>query len=149
MCLRWGLLRSWRRLPVRVTSNPAAGQRAHGLRAAMLRGTPARPTSSRCARRKPLCPARRPARTSRSSPAFAGRSLLMPPLARTTRQQDATPPKDVNVLVRALKDHGERIFAFGRATVRTDKTFYLPADEAEPLIKEGIVERIPHWDAIS
>lgn len=55
------------------------------------------------------------------------------------------PPKDRCMTVRCLKDAGEVILSYGRATMVRGSTVSLPVDEAEPLVREGVVEPID-WD---
>lgn len=58
---------------------------------------------------------------------------------------DMKPPKDRCLTVRCLKDAGEVILSYGRATMVRGSTISLPLDEAEPLILEGVVEALD-WD---
>ncbi|KAG2455102.1 hypothetical protein HYH02_000922 [Chlamydomonas schloesseri] len=58
---------------------------------------------------------------------------------------DTRPPKDTFVNVRGLKDAGEVILSYGRATVLVGTTISLPAEEAEPLLRDGTVELVD-WD---
>ncbi|GFR41380.1 hypothetical protein Agub_g2063 [Astrephomene gubernaculifera] len=58
---------------------------------------------------------------------------------------DTKPPKDTFVNVRGLKDAGEVILSYGRATILYGTTVSLPAEEAEPLIRDGTVELV-EWD---
>ncbi|MEW5319186.1 MAG: hypothetical protein WDW38_010353 [Sanguina aurantia] len=55
---------------------------------------------------------------------------------------DALPPRDLLVSVKGLKDSGETIFSFGRYNILKDVQYLLPCSEAEPLIREGLVEEI-------
>lgn len=54
---------------------------------------------------------------------------------------DDLPPKDPFVSIRVLQDYGEVIFSFGRLHLKKGTVHSLPADEAEPLIRQGVVER--------
>lgn len=58
---------------------------------------------------------------------------------------DTKPPKDTFVNVRCLKDVGEVILSYGRAAVLPGSTISLPAEEAEPLLRDGTVELVD-WD---
>ncbi|KAG2499141.1 hypothetical protein HYH03_002724 [Edaphochlamys debaryana] len=58
---------------------------------------------------------------------------------------DTKPPKDMAVTVRGLKDAGEVVLSYGRATILTGTTISIPAEEAEPLIRDGTVELV-EWD---
>ncbi|PNH12272.1 putative DNA replication complex GINS protein PSF1 [Tetrabaena socialis] len=58
---------------------------------------------------------------------------------------DTKPPKDTFVNVRCLKAAGEVILSYGRATILPGTTISLPAEEAEPLIRDGTVELV-EWD---
>lgn len=91
----------------------------------------------------------------RSSVAYAHAELRRPtqptsnlsPCAFLTspNSQDTRPPKDTFVNVRGLKDSGEVILSYGRATVLVGTTISLPAEEAEPLLRDGTVEMVD-WD---
>jgi hypothetical protein len=59
--------------------------------------------------------------------------------------QDTRPPKDTFVNVRGLKDSGEVILSYGRATILSGTIVSLPSEEAEPLIRDGTVELV-EWD---
>eukprot|EP00195_Chlamydomonas_chlamydogama_P016831 CAMPEP_0202910670 /NCGR_PEP_ID=MMETSP1392-20130828/52672_1 /ASSEMBLY_ACC=CAM_ASM_000868 /TAXON_ID=225041 /ORGANISM="Chlamydomonas chlamydogama, Strain SAG 11-48b" /LENGTH=197 /DNA_ID=CAMNT_0049600841 /DNA_START=85 /DNA_END=675 /DNA_ORIENTATION=- len=48
---------------------------------------------------------------------------------------DTRPPKDISIEVKVVKEAGEMLFSFGRACLIPGLLLYLPADEAEPLIK--------------
>ena len=54
--------------------------------------------------------------------------------------QDAQPPKTNNVLVKVLETQGEMMFSFGQATLSRGTLHLLPVEEAEPLVREGVVE---------
>ncbi|GLC35973.1 hypothetical protein PLESTB_000525000 [Pleodorina starrii] len=58
---------------------------------------------------------------------------------------DTRPPKDTFVNVRGLKDAGEVILSYGRATILYGSIISLPSEEAEPLIRDGTVEPV-EWD---
>ncbi|GLI68790.1 hypothetical protein VaNZ11_013284 [Volvox africanus] len=58
---------------------------------------------------------------------------------------DTRPPKDTFVNVRGLKDAGEVIISYGRATILNGTIISLPSEEAEPLIRDGTVE-VVEWD---
>ncbi|GIL72573.1 hypothetical protein Vretimale_4307 [Volvox reticuliferus] len=58
---------------------------------------------------------------------------------------DTRPPKDTFVNVRGLKDAGEVILSYGRATILNGTIISLPSEEAEPLIRDGTVE-VVEWD---
>ncbi len=47
--------------------------------------------------------------------------------------------------MRCLKDVGEVILSYGRAAVLPGSTISLPAEEAEPLLRDGTVELVD-WD---
>ena len=52
---------------------------------------------------------------------------------------DAAPPRDPSVGVRAARDYGDVAFSTGRVHVRAGQFYFLPCDEAEPLIREGVL----------
>lgn len=54
--------------------------------------------------------------------------------------QDMRPPKGNNVVVKVLESQGEMMFSFGQANLSRGTLHNLPAEEAEPLIREGSVE---------
>ncbi|EFJ44833.1 hypothetical protein VOLCADRAFT_94844 [Volvox carteri f. nagariensis] len=58
---------------------------------------------------------------------------------------DTRPPKDTFVNVRGLKDSGEVILSYGRATILYGTIISLPSEEAEPLLRDGTVELV-EWD---
>lgn len=53
---------------------------------------------------------------------------------------DVLPPKSPFLSIRVLQDQGEVMFSFGRLHLRKGTVHSIPADEAEPLIREGFVE---------
>lgn len=53
---------------------------------------------------------------------------------------DLCPPKSNNVLVKVLETQGEMLFSFGQANLSRGTLHHLPVEEAEPLIREGVVE---------
>jgi len=54
--------------------------------------------------------------------------------------QDEQPPKANNVLVKVLETQGDMVFSFGQATLNRGTLHLLPVEEAEPLVREGVVE---------
>jgi hypothetical protein len=58
--------------------------------------------------------------------------------------QDQTPPKDPSIEVRVLKDYGEVFLSLGRANLKKGTVHLLPRTEAEPLIREGVLESVAH-----
>ena len=60
------------------------------------------------------------------------------------RLQDQTPPKDPSIEVRVLKDYGEVFLTLGRANLKKGTVHLLPRTEAEPLIREGVLESVAH-----
>ena len=58
--------------------------------------------------------------------------------------QDQTPPKDPSIEVRVLKDYGEVFLTLGRANLKKGTVHLLPRTEAEPLIREGVLESVAH-----
>ena len=58
--------------------------------------------------------------------------------------QDQTPPKDPSIEVRVLRDYGEAMTRLGRANLKKGTLHLLPRDEAEPLIREGVLESVAH-----
>ena len=60
------------------------------------------------------------------------------------KTQDQTPPKDPSIEVRVLKDYGEVFLTLGRANLKKGTVHLLPRTEAEPLIREGVLESVAH-----
>ena len=58
--------------------------------------------------------------------------------------QDQTPPKDPSIEVRVLKNYGEVFLSLGRANLKKGTVHLLPRTEAEPLIREGVLESVAH-----
>lgn len=58
--------------------------------------------------------------------------------------QDQTPTKDPSVEVRVLHDYGEVVFGVGRTNLKKGTFHLLPRTEAEPLIREGVLESVEH-----
>jgi hypothetical protein len=44
------------------------------------------------------------------------------------------------VLVKVLETQGDMVFSFGQATLNRGTLHLLPVEEAEPLVREGVVE---------
>eukprot|EP00798_Chlamydomonas_sp_ICE-L_P024514 gene24514-10117_t len=55
---------------------------------------------------------------------------------------DTKPPKDISIQVKVLRSVGETIFSFGRTILTKGHTIFVPSDEAEPMIKSGILEAV-------
>lgn len=53
---------------------------------------------------------------------------------------DSQPPKDPSVMVQALRDYGEVMFSTGTKPILRGQMYLLPRDEAEPLVKEGVLD---------
>lgn len=53
---------------------------------------------------------------------------------------ETTPPQDVNVQVRVLRDHGEVLLSIGKVNLANGSVHLLPRDEAEPLLTRGVLE---------
>ena len=52
------------------------------------------------------------------------------------------PPRDPNVSVRVLKDFGDIVLTVGTVLLQKGSVHLLPRGEAEPLIREGLVQDI-------
>lgn len=55
---------------------------------------------------------------------------------------DMQPPKDLVVEVRALQDHGEVSTEFGSLHVVKDSTHFMRRADAEPLIRQNVLEQL-------
>ena len=64
----------------------------------------------------------------------------MAPYTLLTLGQDELPPKANNVLVKCLETQGDMVFSFGQTCLIRGTVHLLPVEEAEPLLREGIVE---------
>lgn len=54
--------------------------------------------------------------------------------------QDQMPPKGPSVEVVVLEGFGEVAFSIGRANLARGSSHLLPRDEAEPLIRSGVLQ---------
>lgn len=59
---------------------------------------------------------------------------------RPVAAQDQMPPKGPSVEVVVLEDFGEVAFSIGRANLQKGTSHLLPRDEAEPLIRSGVLQ---------
>ena len=60
--------------------------------------------------------------------------------------QDLLPPKDPEVQVRALQDYGEMVASDGTIHFQRNAVFFMAQEDAEPLIRQGVLERMDMAD---
>jgi len=60
--------------------------------------------------------------------------------------QDLIPPKDPEIQVRALKDYGEMVASNGTIHFQKNAVFFMSQEDAEPLIRHRILERMDMAD---
>ena len=60
--------------------------------------------------------------------------------------QDLLPPKDPEVQVRALQDYGEMVASDGTVHFQRNAVFFMAQEDAEPLIRQGVLERMDMTD---
>ena len=53
--------------------------------------------------------------------------------------QDLRPPKDPDVAVRVLRDHGQIVTPYGALNLERGLLTFMPRAIAEPLIRDGVV----------
>lgn len=73
---------------------------------------------------------------SKTAPFSAGNSIVL----GGGIPQDQMPPKGPSVEVVVLEDFGEVAFSIGRANLAKGSSHLLPRDEAEPLIRSGVLQ---------
>lgn len=56
--------------------------------------------------------------------------------------QDMLPPRDPNVSVRVLRDFGDVMLSIGSVLLQKGSVHLLPREEAEPLMRENLVQDI-------
>ncbi len=56
--------------------------------------------------------------------------------------QDEAPPKGYLVNVRVVRDYGEVAFSVGAAQLAAGSVHTLPLDEAQPLLRSGVLENL-------
>jgi hypothetical protein len=57
----------------------------------------------------------------------------------TQCEQDTSPPRDNTVLVAVARDGGAQLFSCGRLSLVVGALMRLPADEAEPFLRSGVL----------
>lgn len=60
--------------------------------------------------------------------------------------QDLLPPKDPEVQVRALQDYGEMAASNGTIHFQRNAVFFMAQEDAEPLIRQRVLERLDMAD---
>lgn len=56
--------------------------------------------------------------------------------------QDMLPPREPDVTVRVLQNYGDVVLSIGSVLLQSGSVHLLPREEAEHLIREGIVQDI-------
>ena len=56
--------------------------------------------------------------------------------------QDQAPPKGYVVTVRVVRDYGEVAFSVGAAQLAAGSVHTLPLEEAQPLLRSGVLENL-------
>lgn len=83
---------------------------------------------------------------ARTSCVFAMKYRVLVDLEETWWLQDLLPPKDPEVQVRALQDYGEMVASDGTIHFQRNAVFFMAQEDAEPLIRQGVLERMDMAD---
>ena len=68
-------------------------------------------------------------------------------LSHRPRQQEQAPPREPSVLVRVLRDAGDVVLSTGTVALLKGTVHLVPAVEADPLLRAGVLSATPHSEA--
>ena len=68
-------------------------------------------------------------------------------LSAHPRKQEQAPPREPSVLVRVLRDAGDVVLCTGTVALLKGTVHLLPAVEADPLLRAGVLSATPHSEA--